>query len=159
MRWYRQNLWLFRRLLFLNRRCSRSGETFRLGHSLSRRSQLQIFVTMPVDKTTLGNYGSALNSYISFTTLHNFPIDPTPDTLSFYTVYMCHYINPRTVNTYLSGISQQLEPYFPSVREARSSSIVRRTLLGCMRMHAARARGTANVRKRTEDLQLVTDGD
>jgi hypothetical protein len=107
-----------------------------------------------IDKTTLGNYGSALNSYISFTTTHNLPIEPTPDTLSFYTVYMSHYINPRSVNTYLSGISQQLEPYFPSVRAARNSSIVRRTLRGCMRM-----RGTPTVRKRalsTEDLHKVT---
>lgn len=106
-----------------------------------------------IDKTTLGNYGSALNSYISFTTTHRLPIEPTPDTLSFYTVYMCHHINPRSVATYLSGISQQLEPYFPAVREARNSSIVRRTLKGCMRL-----RGTATVRKRalsTHDLERV----
>ena len=106
-----------------------------------------------IDKTTLSNYGSALNSYISFTTSHNFPIEPTPDTLSFYTVYMSYYVNPRTVNTYLSGISQQLEPYFPLVKEARNSTLVRRTLKGCMRM-----RGTSTVRKRalsTDNLTLV----
>jgi hypothetical protein len=45
-----------------------------------------------IDKTTLANYSSALNSYISFTTTHNFPIDPTPDTLSFFIVYMFHHI-------------------------------------------------------------------
>lgn len=107
-----------------------------------------------IDKTTLGNYGSALNSYISFTTSHNLPAEPTPDTLSFYIVYMCHYINPRSVTTYLSGISQQLEPYFPAVREARNSSIVRRSLRGCLR-----TQGTPTVRKRalsTDDLQKVT---
>ena len=66
---------------------------------------------------------------------------------------MCHHINPRSVNTYLSGISQQLEAHFPSVKEARNSTLVRRTLQGCMRM-----RGTATVRKRaltTDDLTLV----
>jgi hypothetical protein len=77
-----------------------------------------------IDKTTLANYSSALNSYISFTTTHNFSINPTPDTLSFFIVYMSHHINPRSVATYLSGISQQLEPYFPSICEARNSSLV-----------------------------------
>jgi hypothetical protein len=87
--------------------------------------------------------------------LHDLPVEPTPETLSFYTVYMCHHVNPRSVNTYLSGISQQLEVHFPTVKEARNSTLVRRTLQGCMRM-----RGTATVRKRaltTDDLQLVVN--
>jgi hypothetical protein len=106
-----------------------------------------------MDKSTLSNYSSALNSYLTFVKNHNLPVEPTPDTLSFYTAYMCYYINPRSVNTYLSGISQQLEAYFPAVREARNSSLVRRTLRGCMRMH-----GSPTVRKRAltvEDLSLV----
>ena len=85
--------------------------------------------------------------------LHDFPVEPTPETLSFYTVYMSHQINPCSVNTYLSGISQQLETYFPAVKEARNSLLVRRTLQGCMRM-----RGTATIRKRAltiTDLHLV----
>ena len=106
-----------------------------------------------LDRSTLSNYSSALNSYLNFVKLHGFPVDPTPETLSFYTVYMCHHVNPRSVNTYLSGISHQLEAHFPSVKEARNSTIVRRTLQGCTRM-----RGTATVRKRaltTGDLRLV----
>jgi hypothetical protein len=108
-----------------------------------------------MDKSTLSNYSSALNSYINFVTMHHLPIDPTPDTLSFFTVYMCHYINPRSVNTYLSGISQQLEAQFPAVKEARNSALVRRTLQGCMRL-----KGRATVRKRAltiDDLRLVVD--
>jgi hypothetical protein len=108
-----------------------------------------------MDKSSLRNYGSALNSYITFVKSHDLPIDPTPDTLSFYTVYMCHYINPRSVNTYLSGISQQLEAYFPSVQDARNSNLVRRTLRGCMRIH-----GSPTVRKKAltvDDLRLVTN--
>jgi hypothetical protein len=108
-----------------------------------------------MDRSTLSNYSSALNSYISFVKSHDFPMEPTPETLSFYTVYMCHYLNPRSVNTYLSGISQQLEPYFPSVRDARNSNIVRRTLRGCMR-----TRGSPTVRKRAltiEDLHMVVN--
>ena len=106
-----------------------------------------------IDKSTLSNYSSALNSYLNFVTLHALPVEPTPDTLSLYTVYMCHHINPRSVNTYLSGISQQLEANFPAVKEARNSTLVRRTWQGCMRM-----KGVATVRKRaltTDDLNLV----
>ena len=106
-----------------------------------------------IDKSTLSNYSSALNSYLNFVKLHGFPVEPTPETLSFFTVYMSHHINPRSVNTYLSGISQQLETLFPTVKEARNSTLVRRTLQGCLRM-----RGVATTRKRaltTDDLQLV----
>lgn len=108
-----------------------------------------------MDTSTLSNYSSALNSYLTFVRIHDFPVDPTPDTLSFFVVFMAHHINPRSVNTYLSGVSQQLEPYFPAVREARNSPLVRRTLQGCMRM-----RGTATKRKRaltTTDLHRVVD--
>ena len=108
-----------------------------------------------IDRSTLSNYSSALNSYLNFVKLHDLPVEPTPDTLSFYAVYMCHHINPRSVNTYLSGISQQLEAHFPAVKEARNSTIVRRTLQGCMRM-----RGSATSRKRAltvDDLQLVVN--
>jgi hypothetical protein len=69
------------------------------------------------------------------------------------TVYMSHHINPRSVNTYLSGISQQLEATFPSVKEAHNSTLVRRTLQGCMRM-----RGVATVHKRAltlDDFRIV----
>ena len=108
-----------------------------------------------IDRSTLSNYNSALNSYLNFVKLHDLPVEPTPDTLSFYTVYMCHHVNPRSVNTYLSGITQQLETHFPAVKEARNSTIVRRTLQGCMRM-----RGSATSHKRAltvDDLQLVVN--
>ncbi|KAI0737012.1 hypothetical protein BC629DRAFT_1265215, partial [Irpex lacteus] len=70
---------------------------------------------------------------------HQFPIEPTPDTLSFYTVYMCHHIKPASVDSYLSGICNQLEPFFPQVRSARKSPLVARTLAGCKRMLGAPA--------------------
>ncbi|KAJ7491569.1 hypothetical protein B0H11DRAFT_2228731 [Mycena galericulata] len=59
---------------------------------------------------------------------------PTPETLSLYTVYMCHHIDPRSVNNYLSGISSELEPFYPEVRQNRKSMLVSRTLKGCKRM-------------------------
>lgn len=106
-----------------------------------------------IDRSTLQTYGSALNSYISFIHMHNLPLDPNEDTLSLYTVYMAHHINPRSVGTYLSGIVQQLEPYFPNVRESRNSNLVSRTLRGCMKM---RSPPTQQKRALTrEDLEKV----
>lgn len=89
-----------------------------------------------IDSSTWNNYSSALNSYLEFVKIHNFPVDPTPDTLSFYTVFMSFHIKPDSVDTYLSGICQQLEPYFPDVRKNRKSPLVHRTLDGCKRIRA-----------------------
>jgi hypothetical protein len=38
---------------------------------------------------TWKNYGSALNSYLTFVRIHDFPVEPTADTLSFFTIFMC----------------------------------------------------------------------
>ena len=108
-----------------------------------------------VDKSTLSSYGSALNSYLNFVRMHDFPVELTTDTLSFFTVYMCHYINPRSVNTYLSRIMQQLEADFPTIKEAQNSALVHCTLQGCMQM-----KGRATVCKctlTTDDLHLVVN--
>jgi len=64
--------------------------------------------------------------------MHDYPLDPTPNTLSLFTVY----IKPRSVGTYLSGICHQLKPYFPNVRISRNSALVHHTLQGCKRIHA-----------------------
>ena len=69
------------------------------------------------DSSTQNSYSSALNSYLNFVRLHNLPVEPTVDTLSLYAVYMSHHINPRSVTSHLSDICQQLEPYFPNVRQ------------------------------------------
>ena len=103
-----------------------------------------------IDISTRQAYSSHLQSYLTFCKNHNFPVDPTPDTLSFFTVYMCHHIKPSSVDAYLSGICNQLEPFFPHVRASRKSPLVARTLAGCKRNL-----GTATVRKRPlgrEDL-------
>jgi hypothetical protein len=87
-----------------------------------------------IDNTTVLTYGSALNSYIEFCRLHGFPVEPTTDTFSFYTVFMCHHIRPASVDSYLSGICNQLETHFFQVREIRKSVMVSRTLQGCKRL-------------------------
>src|SRR5437016_4274941 len=89
-----------------------------------------------IDSSTWNNYSSALNSYLEFIKIHNLPVDPTPDTLSFFTVFMSFHIKPDSVDTYLSGICQQLEPYFPDIRKNRKSPLVQRTLEGCKRIRA-----------------------
>ena len=106
-----------------------------------------------IDTSTLKTYSSALNSYLTFIRIHNLPVEPTPDTLSFYIVFMSHHIDPKSVSSYLSGICQQLETYFPNVRPSHHSPLVERTLKGCLRLH-----GSATKRKRAltlEDLIMV----
>jgi hypothetical protein len=108
-----------------------------------------------IDTSTWKNYGSALNSYLTFVRIHDFPVEPTADTLSFFTVFMCYHIKPDSVDSYLSGICQQLEPYFPSIRDIRKSMLCKRTLTGCKRL-----RGVPTKRKRAltmDDLLRVVN--
>jgi len=68
---------------------------------------------------------------------------------------MCHHIKPTSVATYLSGICQQLEPYFPQICSARNSALVHRTLQGCRHLSA-----TPTSRKRAltlGDLETVVN--
>jgi hypothetical protein len=53
---------------------------------------------------------------------------------------MCHHINPKSVDNYLSGICNNLEGYFPNVRAARNSALVSRTLTGCKRLYGRPSR-------------------
>jgi hypothetical protein len=47
---------------------------------------------------------------------------------------MSHHIEPRSVISYLSGICQQLEPYFPDVCTSCHTPLVERTMRGCLRL-------------------------
>jgi hypothetical protein len=106
-----------------------------------------------VDKSSNFTYTSALNSYINFCTIHGFSIEPTEDTMSFFVIYMCHHIDPKSVDSYLSGICNQLESAFPNVRNVRKSPLVKNTLKGGKRLF-----GKGTKRKRplsTADLLTV----
>ena len=108
-----------------------------------------------LDTSSFGAYTSALNSYLTFCNLHNLPVDPTPDTLSFYVVFLSSHINPKSVNSYLSGVCRQLEPFYPDIRQNRKSLLVSRTVAGCLRRF-----GTPTNRKvpfSHADLQRVLD--
>ena len=89
-----------------------------------------------IEPSTLRTYNSALTSYLSFIHAHNLSTSPSEDTLSFYIVYMSHHISPRSVATYLSGIIQQLEPFYPFIRDMRNSKLVQRTLQGCLKLYS-----------------------
>ena len=78
-----------------------------------------IALSHALDNSTLNTYSSHLQSYLTFCKLHNFPLEPTLDTLSFYVVFMAHHIKLNSVSQYLSGIISTLEPYFPIIWEAR----------------------------------------
>ncbi|KAJ3846379.1 hypothetical protein EV368DRAFT_77088 [Lentinula lateritia] len=62
-----------------------------------------------LEPSSLSSYTSAVQSYVTFCCTHDFSIDPTTDTLSFYIVYIRHFIKPKSVSSYLSGICNQLE--------------------------------------------------
>lgn len=61
--------------------------------------------------TSRASYSSALNSYLNFCKIHGFPVETTQDTLSFFVTFMCHQIEPRSVESYLSGICNKLEGF------------------------------------------------
>jgi len=112
-----------------------------------------IALGLSIDNSSHLTYTSALNSYLTFCKTHDFPIEPTQQTLSFFVVYMSAHIKPDSVNSYLSGICNQLEVYFPDIRKNRNSILVSRTLAGCRRRF-----GTTIRRKRplsTDDLITV----
>ena len=87
-----------------------------------------------IDISTSQSYGSALNSWIAFIQMHHFPLEPNPDTLSFFVVFMSHHIRPKSVKSYLSGLVQQLEPDYPSIREIRKNQLVTKVMKGCEKM-------------------------
>jgi hypothetical protein len=119
---------------------------------------------MSIDISTAATYSSALNSYLTFCKMHSLPVDPTPQTLSYYATFQSFFINPKSVDSYLSGICNQLEPFFPDVRKNRASSLVARTLAGAKRHH-----GRSTIRKSplttasllivSRDLSLSSDHD
>lgn len=94
-----------------------------------------ILMGMAIDLTTSSSYNSAVNSYLTFCKLHNLAPEPSPDTFSLYVTWQSAHIDPKSVDSYLSGICNNLEPYYPDVRKIRKSLIVSRTLKGAKRRH------------------------
>ena len=96
-------------------------------------SELAINLGLAIDRSTHESYSSALNSYLTFCRLHGFDIEPTQRTLAYYVTFQSSHINPNSVDSYLSGICNQLESHFPDVRNVRKSPMVTRALKGAKR--------------------------
>ena len=105
--------------------------------SLDRlRHERAIALGFALEPASVSSYSSAFHSYLAFCTSHGFSVEPTPDTLSFYVVYTCHFIKPDSVRSYLSGICSQLEGFYPQVRTVRKHPLVVKTLTGCTKLRA-----------------------
>ena len=93
-----------------------------------------IAIACAVEPSSATSYSSAVKSYFNFCTAHSFPIEPTPDTLSFFAVYTAHYIKPDSVSSYLSGICNMLEPHFPTICTICNGPLVSKTLAGSKKL-------------------------
>jgi hypothetical protein len=93
-------------------------------------SELAINLGLAIDCSTHNSYSSALNSYLTFCRLHDIDIEPTQRTLTLYITFQATHINAKSVDTYLSGIANQLESHFLNVHIARKSALVSHTLQG-----------------------------
>ena len=93
-------------------------------------SKLAISLGLAINHSTYESYSSALNSYLTFCCLHGFNIEPTQRTLAYYVTFQSSYINPKSVDSYLSGICNQLESHFPDIRNVCKSPMVSQALKG-----------------------------
>ena len=117
--------------------------------------ECSILLGMEIDHSTHLSYTSAVNSYLTFCRVHELNMEPTPETLSFYATYITSFLEPRSVNTYLSGIANELETYFPDARKNCNSLLVTRTMKGAKHRY-----GKVINRKlplSVEDLGVVCD--
>src|SRR6267154_5724343 len=123
-----------------------------------------ILLGMVIERFTHQSYSSALNSYLTFCKLHEFDITPTPETLSLYIIYQSSFIKPKSVDTYLLGIANQMEKVFPEVRQNQNSALISRTLKGALRrhskpIHCKRPLFLDNLKTIVDDIGLSTDHD
>ena len=107
-----------------------------------------------MEPVTADVHASHLESYNTFCSLHNLPLDPTPDALSFYIVLMCYHILPRSVAPYLSSIRFHLQVHFSNIEEVHQSAIVTHTLAGMKKI-----RGNTPIKRKRplclDDLQQI----
>jgi hypothetical protein len=101
-----------------------------------------ILLGMSTDHSTSATYTSALNLYLTFWKTHGILIEPTPQTLSYYTTFQTFHINPKSVALYLLGICNELEPYFPKVSNNHKSPPINHTQAGARCYH-----GTPTIQK------------
>ena len=91
-------------------------------------TELTIDLGMALDCSTHNSYSSVLNSYLTFCRLHSLDIKPTRQMLTLFITFQSAHINPNSVDTYLSGIANQLQTHFPNVHTAHKSPLVSHAL-------------------------------
>lgn len=142
-----------------------SKQPVRDAWSLDRlNTERSILLGMALDPSTSLTYTSALNLYLTFCKMRGMPVEPTPQTLSYYITFQSWHIDPKSVDSYLSGIASQLEVYFPDVRKNRQSPLVARTLAGAKRVYGKSTKRkspllVANLITISEDLANSSDHD
>src|ERR1700683_4881065 len=113
-----------------------------------------ILLGMAINNSTVNAYTSATNSYLTFCKLHNLPITPTPETLSYYITFQSSHINPKSVESYLSGICSNLELFFLEIHSNWDSALVKRTLQGALCHHGQPTKHKSPLT--TNHLQSIT---
>src|SRR5882724_1070767 len=93
-----------------------------------------IMLSHALDNSTMTTYSSHLQSYLTFCKLHDFLLEPSADTLSFYIVFMAHHIKPNSVSQYISGIISSLKPHFPNVHDIHNGLLMSHTLAGIRKL-------------------------
>ncbi|KAF9042454.1 hypothetical protein BJ165DRAFT_1349733 [Panaeolus papilionaceus] len=104
-----------------------------------------------IDHSTWKSYTSGFRCWKAFVELHNYPLRPTPLTMSNFILYMSEFIKPSSVSSYLTAIIHFLRPRYPDVCEVRQSSLVNNTLHGCKRLH-----GSAITRKNPLTVDMIS---
>src|SRR5258708_4578907 len=98
------------------------------------RSQQAIYLSNCLDASTKVSYQSGFNSYLTFCNLHNFDLEPSPETLSFFIAFMARpsgkTLSICTITSYLSGIAHHLEPFYSIIQSVRKHPLVVKTLQG-----------------------------
>ena len=95
-----------------------------------------ILLGLSIDSTTAATYSSATNSYLTFCKKHQQSMELMAETLSYYINYQTHFISPDSIDSYLSRIINQLEPYHLDVYKHWGSLLVKQTLKGAWRMYS-----------------------
>lgn len=113
-----------------------SHQPARLPWSMDRLVlERSILMGMAINLSTTGCYSSAVNSYLTFCNLHKLAPKLTADTLSLYITWQSAHIDPKSVNSYLSGICNNLEPFYPDIHKLQLSLAVSCTLKGAKWWH------------------------
>jgi hypothetical protein len=63
---------------------------------VSREESLPSHLATPLSSPRY-TYNTYLQSYLNFCKIQDFPIEPTPDTLIFFVVFLSHHIKPSSV--------------------------------------------------------------